>query len=183
MVRRILSLVVFTIVISSCCYNGIKSTYGLPRKKITGFNKTSIEYEKIDTLALYKLETNYAYNSISKEYIYIEKDVKSNYPYSSYLKFYKNGKVGLFVIQKSDSLNLERDFFNPKRAKMGYFDIQGKSIRTRISTIGDCSLYVSDKRGEINGDTINLQNKNNHGNIYIKLNVKKDLLENWSPDW
>jgi hypothetical protein len=182
MAKRILHVLLFSIITSGCCYKGIKSAYGLPRKKIARLSD-HFSHEKIDTLALYKLQINYAYNKMSKEYIYFEKDNNNSYPYTSYLKFYKNGKLGLFILPKTDTLHLERTFFDPQKAKMGYFEIQGQSIKTKISTIGDCSLFISNKKGEIKGDSIKLEGKNNHGNIYIKVNVPKNILENWKPDW
>jgi hypothetical protein len=165
-----------------CCYNGKVSEYGLPRKEIRRL-KPSITYVKIDTLSLYKAVISFHFNNLSNEYTYFEKNDNNSYSYTSYLKFYPEGKVGLFIIPKADTLQLERYLFNPSRAKMGYYWIEGASIRTRISTIGDCSLYISNKKGTIKGDSINLQDNTHHGNIYIKKQVSSELLKNWKPDW
>lgn len=167
----------------SCCYKGIYSENGLPRKKIKAFPEQNISIENIDTLAIYKTKINFAINKMSKEYIYFEKEDDNTYPYVGYLKFYKNNKLGLFIIPKADSLNLSREYFNPSKAKMGYYHISGKKIKTKISTIGDCSLYISKQSGIIKGDSIIIMNNTNHGNIYLKKSIPKEYLENWKPDW
>ncbi len=169
--------------IVSCCYNGKYSANGLPRKKVKEFPDKNISIENIDTLSIYKLKINFAINGQTNQYIYFEKEDDNTYPYVSYLKFYKNNKLGLFIIPKADTLKLSREYFNPSKAKMGYYYISNKSIKTKISTIGDCSLYISKKNGTINGDSIIIKDNSNHGNIYLKQNIPKEYLENWKPDW
>ena len=176
----IISLPLFFV---SCCYNGIYSENGLPRKKIKQFRDSSISIENIDTLSIYKSKINFAKNELTDQYIYFEKEDDNTYPYVGYLKFYKDNKLGLFIIPKADTLKLTREYFNPSKAKMGYYYISGKSIKTKISTIGDCSLFISKKSGVINGDSIVLKNNSNHGNIYLKQRIPIEYLENWKPDW
>jgi len=182
MVRKIILYTITTMLLIGCCYNGKVSEYGLPRRDIKKLEKP-ILYEKIDTLALYKLTSSFHINYLTNEYSYFEKNDDNVYPSTSYLKFYPNGKLGLFIIPKSDTLKLERSFFDPQRAKMGYYYIKDNVIKTRISTIGDCSLYLSNKKGEIKGDKIILKDKRGYGNIYIKKDVPKIVLENWKTDW
>lgn len=158
------------------------SEFGLPRRKINKL-KPFKTYGIIDTLALYKLSINFSTNNISNEYVYFEKENNNSYPYTSYMKFYPNGKLGLFIILKRDTLSLERSFFDPRRAKMGYYWVEDSVIRTKISTIGDCSLYISNKKGVVIGDTIKLENHYRYGEIFIKKRMTKESLENWEPDW
>jgi len=182
MVKKIIVNFSLIILFNSCCYNGMVSEFGLPRKRINKL-KPFMANNIIDTLALYKLSISYSINNISGEYVYFEKNADNSYPYISYMKFYPNGKLGLFVIRKTDTLNFERSFFDPRRAKMGYYWLEENILKTKISTIGDCSLYISNKKGVVIGDTIKLENHYKYGEIYIKKRVPKEFLENWKPDW
>lgn len=183
MVTRVSVAFILLLTVSGCCYNGKLSDYGLPRKAITKLKNSTIDYSKIDTMALYKAEAGFNINSLTKEYTYYEKDVNNSYPYVSYLKFYQDGKLGVFIIPKTDTLALQRDFFNPVKAKMGYYNMNGKVLKIRIATIGDCTLYISDSEGTIQNDTLKMLNKNYSGKIYKKVTVPKSLLEKWKPDW
>jgi len=154
----------------------------LPRRKIRPLPENT-DYSKIDTMALYKLDSYYFYNSLEKKINDFTKKENDSYPYISYLKFYSKGKLGLFVISKQDTLNLQRCFFNPQKAKMGYYYIEGNKIKTKISTIGNATLHISRKKGFIYNDSIDIRHHNFYGNIFIKRNVPKELLEGWEPDW
>ncbi|MBI1669906.1 hypothetical protein I7X29_15105 [Capnocytophaga sp. p1a2] len=134
-------------------------------------------------MALYKLDSYYFCNSLEKKINDFTKKENDSYPYISYLKFYSKGKLGLFVISKQDTLNLQRCFFNPQKAKMGYYYIEGNKIKTKISTIGNATLHISRKKGFIYNDSIDIRHHNFYGNIFIKRNVPKELLEGWEPDW
>ena len=152
------------------------------RRKIRPLPENT-DYSKIDTMALYKLDSYYFYNSLEKKINDFTKKENDSYPYISYLKFYSKGKLGLFVISKQDTLNLQRCFFNPQKAKMGYYYIEGNKIKTKISTIGNATLHISRKKGFIYNDSIDIRHHNFYGNIFIKRNVPKELLEGWEPDW
>lgn len=178
--KKIIFILFLTLI--SCKYNGVVSEYGLPRKKINFFSQ-SIYSKKIDTLSIYKNILNYKYNKQDKSYDYFEKTTTNSYKYVSYLKFYANGKLGLFIIPKKDTLKLERSFFNPKKAKMGYYEVNENLIKTRNSTIGGVSFFIVNQHGVINGDSIKLIDKNQGVNIYIKKEVSKQLLNDWKPDW
>jgi hypothetical protein len=182
MVKRISILIISTFIITSCCYWGKTTEYGLPRRNIKGLGLT-ISYTGIDTMALYKSVYNFQYNTSTKKYSYLENEDDNTYPYISYMKFYSEGKFGLFVIPKRDTLDLKREFFNPLKAKMGYFTQDGTLLKTKLATIGDCTLYISKKSGSVNGDTIVLQDKRYHGSIYVKRQVSEELLKGWKPDW
>lgn len=168
---------------SSCCFMGKRTLYGLPRKNISSLKGGEINYKLIDTFALYKAEIYYHYNTSLKKYSYYERADDNTYPYISYHKFYSSGKLGLFIIPKKDTAQLIREYFNPLKAKMGYYSVNNNILLTKIATIGDCSLYISNKKGYINGDTLKIENKHHHGTIYIKKNIPKELLKGWTPDW
>ena len=179
MVRMIFYITCF-ILLKSCCYSGIVSEYGLPRKAISKYNKSSIM--NIDTMSVYPHCAYFTYSKSDRKITDYNKEENSKYPYISYLKYYSNGKVGLFVISKTEILN--RDAFNPKRAKMGYYyQYNTNNIRQKISTIGDCTLYISERQGYVKGDSIVLFDKYGHGNVYKKYNIPKKELSNWNPDW
>jgi hypothetical protein len=168
---------------------GKRTIYGLPRKNISRLKGGDTNY--IDTTVLYKAAIAYLSNhSPSKQYShynrysYYEREDYNSYPYISYFKFYGNGKLGLFFILKKDTANLTRDDFNPLKAEMGYYTVNGNIVKTRISTIGAyCTLHISNEKGYIKDDTLSLENKNHHETIYLKKIVPNELLENWSPDW
>lgn len=179
--RIIFSLFSVVIFLCSCCYKGKYSAAGYPRKAIKSFENKNVGVFNIDTLAVYKWEVSYGTNS-SKEYTYYEKQLNRNYPSTAYLKFYPNNKLGIFVIRKSDTLNLTREHFNPKNARMGYYYFNGNNIVTKVSTIQQCELAITKVNGKIIGDTI-IEENNLSGTIYVKKNISKEYLENWKPDW
>lgn len=75
-------------------------------------------------------------------------------------------------------------FFDPKKAKMGYYHIEGEKIRTKISMIGDdTTSYIGNKKRRIYNDTIELSSKNHYYTIYVKRETPIEILENWNPDW
>lgn len=183
MINRCTIFITAALLISSCCYMGKRTMYGLPRKNLSPLKGGDFSYKYIDTNALYKLFIDYHYNKTLKRYSYYERADDNSYPYTSYYKFYSNGKLGLFVIPREDTVNLTRDTFNPLKAKMGYYSVTDNIIKTKIATIGDCTLFISNEKGFIRTDTLTLEEKNHHGNIYIKKIVPNDLLKDWSPDW
>lgn len=136
---------------------------------------------QVDTLDIYELKFSCFYEKKINSYTNL---MEYDYTHISYLKFYKNGKLGLFIIPIEKTKDFNRDFFNPEKAKMGYYELDENFIKKRISTIGDCSLYISNQEGIVKGDTIFFHNlNNNHGNVYIKKNVDVNFLKNWLPDW
>ena len=67
---------------------------------------------------------------------------------------------------------------------MGYFSEYEKGkIKQKISTIGDCTLYISEKNGTVEKDSIVLYDKNSFGYVYKKIKVPQEYLQNWKPDW
>lgn len=185
MVKRaytLVSLVILSTVITSCCYNGIVSEYGLPRRKIPNYNYQHKRIYEIDTTIVYKLDAVFIFSSSLKKITRYDKEDENTYPYVSYLKYYSNGKVGLFVIEKNKAI--VRDDFNTQKAKMGYFsEYEPGKIKQRISTIGDCSLYISERKGYIENDSIVLYDKNDFGHVYKKANIPSEYLKDWKPDW
>ena len=181
MVKKILFFVLTTFMVG-CFYTGPSSEYGLPRRKIRPLPQNT-DYSLIDTNAVYIPYAYYFRNDITKDIISFQYQKEETYPYIGYLKFYSKGKLGLFVIHKEDTLQMERCLFNPKKAKMGYYYIEGDKIRTRISTIGDATLYIGNQKGRIYNDTIEVSNKNHFYTIYVKKKIPIEFIENWSPDW
>ena len=184
MVNKMLVYIILIVFFSSCCYMGKRTIHGLPRKNISLLKGGEINFKLIDTFALYKTEIDYHYNTSLKQYFHFERiDDNYSYPNIGYIKFYSNGRLGLFVIPKSKGNNLTRDDFNPVKALMGYYSVTDNLIKTRIATIRDCSLYIDNEKGFIRDDTLKIENKTHHGTIYIKKNIPKELITGWTPDW
>lgn len=176
---RVIFLVIVFMLLKGCCYSGAISQYGLPRKYISRYTKKVMI--NIDTTTIYREHAYFRFSKSNniKDYRLVK---ENNYGYISFLKYYSNGKVGLFVIPKTEILN--RNHFNPKRAKMGYYYQKNiNDIVQKISTIGDCSLYISEKEGHVRGDSIVLYDKRGHSHVYKKHSVPKDFLLDWEPDW
>jgi len=175
-------LALIFIVSYSCCYRGKSSDGGFPRRPIKQFPQKNVSVGGIDTLAVYKLNLIYSFNPYTKEYSYYEKDEKNTFPNTSYLKFYPNNKFGYFVIPKSDTAKLSRAHFNPQKAIMGYYYLDGNDIKIKTSFIGQCELVVLKSHSKIIGDSI-IESDKRKGRIYIKQNLPKDFFTNWKPDW
>lgn len=169
------------LLLASCCYTGLRSSEGLPRARMKSFGEYG--YAGIDTNAVYRVFENLHRNTQTGRIISRERAADNSYPYVSYLKFYPKGKFGLFVIPKGDIAALRRDHFDPRKAKMGYFGSDGDRLVTRLSTLGDCSLQISESKGKVTGDTLILFKKDGHGNVYLRQQVDPGLLQGWAPDW
>jgi len=68
-------------------------------------------------------------------YRIIEKEGEPYLPTTTYLKFYSKNKVGVFILSKQESLNLQRSFFNPQKAEMGYYYVKGNDNKIEIKFI------------------------------------------------
>lgn len=165
---------------SGCWYMGKKTSYGLPRKNIKPLAVGDISSTNIDTSAIYKAVVSF---KDTKHHYYYEKEADNPYRSDSYLKFYNNGKLGLFIIRKEDSSNLKRELFNPLQATMGYYSIKGEAMTTKHAFLGDGGIIVSKMKGYARNDTLLLRDKNSRGTIYIKKYVPPGLVDNWTPDW
>ncbi|MFC6877726.1 hypothetical protein ACFQZF_08255 [Flavobacterium myungsuense] len=182
-------LFILFLLMVSCCYKGLYSKNGVCRRKINDYKYKNSTIDNIDTLAVYKEQINFAKNSITKEYVYFEKIDDNSYPYVSYLKFYSNNKVGIFNIAKSDTLKLTREHFDPSKASMGYYLIEGNKVKMKFSIVFQCSHQILREKGTINKDSITaLQSltalqSGYSGTIYVKRDIPKTYLENWKPDW
>jgi hypothetical protein len=184
MVNRTLSIISF-LLLSGCGYMGQKSIDGLPRKRFKGFESVQMKTDIIDTNAVYKLEMNFFLRSKKNRDTTYERDDQNKYRYTSYLKFYSSGKVGLFIIHDEDTARLTRSLFDPQKAKMGYYKIEDSNrLYTRSSTIGASRLKVIDKSGYIKKDSIFLKSdKENYGFMYVRKAIDPQLLSGWKPDW
>ena len=181
--KNIFLLCSLSVLLISCCYNGLYSKNGHCRKKIHDYKLKNTKIDNIDTLAVYKEKINFAINSITKEYVFFEKNDDNSYPYVSYLKFYSNNKVGIFSIAKSDTLKLTREYFNPSKATMGYYFIEGNKMKIKFSIVFYCIYQILRKKATINKDSITTLQSGHSGTIYEKLNIPIAYLENWKPDW
>ncbi len=106
MVVKKIICVIGILILCVSCYIGKKTIYGLPRKKIS-IPKGDISIISVDTNALYKMVINFRYDKLLNNYSYHQKVDDHYYPYVSYLKFYNDGKLGLFIIPKKDTAKLE----------------------------------------------------------------------------
>jgi len=158
---------------------GKRTAYGLPRKNIKPLIVGDIRTSNIDSNALYKAIINF--RDIKDDYFYERVD-DNPYPYVSYLKFYSNGKLGLFIVSKKDTLNLKRELFNPQQAKMGYYSITGEELTIKLAFLGDGAVIVRREKGYARNDTLLLKDKNRWGTIYIRKHVPPGLIDNWTPD-
>jgi hypothetical protein len=183
MVNKTLICLLVLLLSMGCFYTGKRTTYGLPRRKLSIIKGENSPYNYVDTNVLYKAVISFQYNTSLKKNSYYEQFDSNPYPYASYLKFYSNGKLGLFVIHRNDTVNLTKDNFNPLKAKMGYFGVNNKVIFTKIATMGDGTLYISNEKGYIKNDTLSLEDKNHHVTLYVKSVVSPELFKNWIPDW
>jgi hypothetical protein len=181
--KNIFLLFSLTFLFISCCYNGLYSKNGSSRRKINDYKLKNEKIDNIDTLAVYKEKINFAINTITKEYVFFEKNDDNSYPYVSYLKFYSNNKIGIFRIAKSDTLKLTREHFDPSRATMGYYFIEGNKMKIKFSIVFQCSHQILREKGTINKDSITTIQSGHSGTIYVKRNIPRAYLENWKPDW
>jgi len=182
MVRVLIGWLFIVLLLNACCYTGSRTSFGLPRKKNVILDGSANSYALLDTSVLYKGSASFFYNTSLRRHTNYEKDDHHYYPYVSYLKFYSGGKVGLFIIAKKDTVSLNGEYFNPERAKMGYYQADKEGgLKVWILTIGDCNLFVSKEKGFVTRDSLVLER--NFGRIYKKKKVPKEWLENWKPDW
>ncbi|SDY21799.1 hypothetical protein SAMN05444397_10172 [Flavobacterium aquidurense] len=181
--KNIFLLSSLSFLVISCCYNGLYSKNGSSRRKINDYKHKNAKIDNIDTLAVYKEKINFAINNISKEYVFFEKNDENSYPFVSYLKFYSNNKVGIFSIHKSDTLKLTRAHFNPSKATMGYYFIEGNKMKIKFSIVFQCSHQILREKATINKDSITTLQSGHSGTIYVKRNIPIAYLENWKPDW
>ena len=181
--KNIFLLFVLSLLLISCCYNGLYSKNGLCRRKINDYKLKNAKIDNIDTLAVYKEKINFSINTTTKEYFFFEKSDDNSYPYVSYLKFYSNNKIGVFRIAKSDTLKLTREHFDPSRATMGYYFIEGDKMKIKFSIVFQCIHQILREKGTINKDSIKTFLSGHSGRIYVKHNIPKAYLENWKPDW
>jgi hypothetical protein len=183
MVSKCFVYALIILVISSCCYTGKVTMYGLARKNVSLLKGGDVTYKYVDTTVLYKATFDFYPNIFNRNKYDYDLVNNNSYPYVAYYKFYGNGKLGLFIILKKDTMNLTRDDFNPLKAKMGYYSVTDKLIKTKIESVNDCTLHLINERGYISNDTLSLEHKNHYGHICLKEIVPDELLKNWSPDW
>lgn len=137
-------------------------------------------YKIIDTSSLYiKIKSNNNYKAFvgNKDSVFV-KDM------GIYLKFYDNGKVGMF----QNLVDLKVENLNPKYAIMGYYCIDGKNNQQEfVFNHIQSGNFISRDRLEIKNDTITsytieTSTGGGHYNTYVKKNLPKEFLI-YKPDW
>lgn len=163
-------LILFSLCLLACFYN--RTDYGHIRFKPSRFsiipNTNPDVYRIIDTTKLYELvdiintKQNQRPNSLKREF----------------LKFYANGRVGEFEFYNK----LDIKSLDPKKAKMAYYNYDGKSLVIQI--------YLEHPQGggliklnynEINGDTLKLI-VDKYIYKYKILDLQNEFLV-YKPDW
>lgn len=189
MVKK-LSVIFILLSLSSCCYRGMRNSFGSPRKIMNVKKLVNNDiYTKIDTTSLYELK----YYITNKGGL-----IPENMDFgSTFLKFFKNGKVGEFGFgydhknyKPIPNYKCRRDDFNPKKFRMGYFYIDGNEIKMRKFGIKFCKRNLFVSKIEILGDTIierirtdALLGEYDEGRLYIKKSIDRKLIDGWYPDW
>lgn len=184
MVKKI-ELIIFFFVVSC----GIKTRTLEDRITIVPVKDFSFVNKKFnDDKQLYNIDTNIIYEEFTKEtFIGLNKFAvnkperlntsNKNTFYRAY-KFYKNGCVNLFILQKKDSLTkhlLNPNFIGQRgvfykdkdKIKLDLFSIKGYSFKT------DYGLITSEI--SISGDTL-YEYRSKVKNIFIKKKLSKEFI-------
>lgn len=138
-------------------------------------NSDPLAYTIIDTSKLYlKISLintfDNAYDSIANAYL------KSN---PTYLKFYKNGRVGEFIniyVNDMDDLNPKKANSHLYRYKKGKFNVQ---VYFKHPQCGEC--FIKQTLNKISNDTIQIMSGNNIA-TYVKMDIPKSYLK-YQPEW
>ncbi len=184
MVRSIIIIYIFSLLQSCFCYKGRFTGYGQPRKDIK-IDKTFNEkvFEVIDTLAVYE-DVVHIFNADSYR--------ADNSKGKKYMRFYDNGKFGVFGIgydnknyKSIPNYEMSRKDLDPQNSQMGYYYSDNNKIYAKRLIMNQCRVEVFENELIVKGDTIIAVNLGSRGgkSIYIKRKVPKDYLKNWKPDW
>lgn len=179
--HQLVMICILFVFLTSCCYRGRTNEYNQIRTyiKLNSYRSLDI-YKLIDTLVIYELDS-YFYNNQ-----YYKSDINQG---NSFLKFYGNCKLSSFInIGKEKNHIYTRENFEPKNSRMGHFFVDEKKIiRAKIAVYNQCQKEILRCRIDVANDTLVLEYDNESINklkeIYIKKNIKKELLEDWQPDW
>ncbi len=181
-----LSVLLVLFFLSSCCYKGAVNSLGRPRTKMTVKELANNDiYKSIDTTSIYEL-----IYFISNMDVIIPNDTTHS---RTYYQFFANGKVGEFSLGY-DSKNyktipnykMNRDDFNPKRFRMGYFYTDDGKIKMKQFGTKFCSKNYYYSTIKISGDTITEyfgKSSTSSTRVYIKEKIDYSLIEGWNPDW
>ncbi|MGS0749250.1 hypothetical protein [Halpernia sp. GG3] len=181
MVNKILLSILFSSFCISCCYNGLLSEYGLPRKNFNNFKIDGSTLKKIDTMAVYKLDAHFVKEKNSSKNLFYE---KFNYTSQIFLKFYSKGKMGHFRIHNQDLVKFDLSTFDPRKAEMGYYsEYKQNNIKIKFSSIFECKMKISEYEGYFEKDSLVLFDQNNYGSIYKKVEIQNNFVKDKNPDW
>lgn len=168
------------IITTSCCYNGLRNKEGLIRViEQNKYNYDQNVYNYIDTTAIY-LEFKEEIGGVSRN---------SQESQHHFIIFYPNGKFGSFIkSQKSFNFkNLNRDDFNPEKARMGFYSLKEKKLQMYYYTTNQCEKAKVRCIANFKSDTLSITYQNesirNNKAYFIKHKVPNGFLENWKPDW
>ncbi|MCF6348614.1 MAG: hypothetical protein L3J20_09995 [Flavobacteriaceae bacterium] len=170
MVRNLSILVLLLITLNSCF--SYKTKYGKKRFKYNKFtikfNTNNNAYNIIDTSKIYKI--------ISSEEINYKKKLEIVTP--TYLKFYANGRLGIF--QNYDKNNIKS--LDPKKSRMAIYNYTGDELIIQIYfNHPQGGGLVKSKLFRLEEDTLELKSEN-YLEKYKKLSLPKDFLI-YKPDW
>ncbi|MBS4039494.1 MAG: hypothetical protein KGZ81_02725 [Flavobacteriales bacterium] len=137
--------------------------YPISRFKIKPIENTAF-YELVDTSSIYVLINIYNFSNL---------EVKI----PNAIKFYKNGRVGMFKNSFDDLSSL-----NPKKAEMGLYKLQKNKLEMEFITYSAQAGYFSIKSNIIiKGDTI-FRNNGDFEYTYLKHPLPSEFLV-YKPDW
>lgn len=168
MLKNLITLLIIYLLFSC----GHETIYGKKRFKTSieriKKNKDLEVFKIIDTTKIYKINAH--------EYMVDNKNY--NGVKQMYLKFYRDGKMGVFYFFDIDDVNS----LNPKMADMGYYNfINGKLTIQNYFKHPQGGGFIKDKLHKVSNDTLQFLN----GNVLTTFDPiqlpKKFLI--YKPDW
>jgi hypothetical protein len=178
MVRNLLLILILNL-LSSCYFRNqhdIIRANSISIKPVENFNDINIDENAIYSYyaTFYKTDNGIEHYRIMYGLI----DSVS----SPLLRFYSEGKVSLF---NHSSLPFSHNFFNPKDSYMGYYGKnKNNELIMKILFKGDGNGYIEKSKFYIYNDSIvEINVIDNWGSVYKKIDVPKEYLDGWKPDW
>lgn len=168
MVRSLILFLILTI-FSSCGHNTI---YG---KKRISMNIERIQQNK--DLEVFKIiDTTKLYGIISAIYVPENKSLFS--VKQRYLKFYNNGKMGVFYYFDIEDVNS----LNPKKADMGYYNLVNDKLTIQFYfKHPQGGGFIKEKLHKVSNDTLQFLS-DNVLTTFEPIQLPKEFLI-YQPDW
>ncbi|PCH78096.1 MAG: hypothetical protein COB98_01680 [Flavobacteriaceae bacterium] len=185
---RVFSCILIVALLQSCCYRGLKSSYGFPRKDIS--KKVLLKQGSID--------------GVDTKHLYVEKYILTNIGKkinvlkengSSFLKFYPSGKVSSFPLVNTTEYNelipnyqFKKSDFDPRKSFMGYYYLKEGAINMLGVHFAECNARNIPSKITVKGDTLFVRSRkygqqNLGTKVYVKSDIPVGFLEGWEPDW